>query len=250
MTQAINFRWFKGKQVLALVRNNNYAHAGEDEGILKVFADFSQNKERTILDVGCGLGGTAKFIQDHGWGKVTATDIENAAIEHAKKNYPDIEFYTADVVDTPQVLPGRTFDIICLFNSFYAFPDQLLALSALKKLAHKNTQLIIFEYADLTPPNEPLKNLDGPNVSYLPVRPEKIGALLNQAGWQHPQVTMITDDYERWYDNLVQRIMTRKEEIIAKFDIASYEAAVKHYSGNVADIRNGRLGGCIVTATI
>ena len=66
---------FVGKQMLAMMRKGDYAHAGEEEAIDLVMNKIPKDNTRLILDVGCGLGGTAKYIQDHGWGKVTGIDI-------------------------------------------------------------------------------------------------------------------------------------------------------------------------------
>ena len=49
--------------------------------------------------MGCGLGGTAKHIQDQGFGEVTGFDVEKKSIQYAMEHYPDVEFHTADVVD-------------------------------------------------------------------------------------------------------------------------------------------------------
>lgn len=248
MTKHISLRWFEGKQLLAFLRGDDYAHPGEEEAIVQVFSHLPKNKERTILDVGCGLGKTAQFIQSQGWGKVAGADVDAPAIEYAKKKYPDIEFFTADAVALPQVLAEKKFDVICLFNSFYAFPEQLLALTALRQLAHEKTQLIIFEYADLTHGHNPFTILHDARRFFLAIRPEQIGEMMQQAGWRRTKVQIITADYERWYDAFVKRIAARKSEIIVKFGAEKYEMAFTRYSKMLNEIRSGTLGGCIVEA--
>ena len=51
-----------GKLVLALIRGNDYAHAGEEEAIELVLGPLDKSVRTRILDVGCGIGGTARYV--------------------------------------------------------------------------------------------------------------------------------------------------------------------------------------------
>ena len=57
-----------GKQILALARGGDYAHPGEEEAIELVMAPVAKRPDQVVLDVGCGCGGTAHYLADHGWG--------------------------------------------------------------------------------------------------------------------------------------------------------------------------------------
>ncbi len=46
-----------GKQILALIRDGDYAHAGEEEAIELTLKNVSKDPGRRVLDVGCGRGG-------------------------------------------------------------------------------------------------------------------------------------------------------------------------------------------------
>src|SRR4051812_38590183 len=111
---------FTGKQLLALIRDSDYAHAGEQEAIELTLRKYPKRPEQLLLDVGCGRGGTANYVQAQGWGRVVGVDAEPDSIARAQQVYPAIEFRACDVVDAASVLDGP-FDVIYLFNSFYAF---------------------------------------------------------------------------------------------------------------------------------
>jgi 2-polyprenyl-3-methyl-5-hydroxy-6-metoxy-1,4-benzoquinol methylase len=81
----MKMRHFEGKRLLSVIRGSDYAHAGEEEAINLVMSRIPKNNGRLILDVDCGLGGTAKFIQEHGWGQVTGIDIEEESMYMQKK---------------------------------------------------------------------------------------------------------------------------------------------------------------------
>jgi SAM-dependent methyltransferase len=107
---------FSGKQLLALIRESDYAHAGEQEAIEMTLRNYPRRTDQLLLDVGCGRGGTANYVQELGWGRVVGLDSEPDSIAHARQVYPAIEFHACAVVDAALVL-GRKFDLIYLFNS-------------------------------------------------------------------------------------------------------------------------------------
>lgn len=125
---------FVGKRLLALVREADYAHAGEEEAIERVFADLPKCADRRLLDVGCGLGGTADYLRREGWGRVVGLDRDGDSLGHARARYPEVEFVEGDVGEAPRLLP-RTFGQIYLFNVFYALEAQREALAALRAVA-------------------------------------------------------------------------------------------------------------------
>ena len=145
MTMAM--RTYTGKLILALVREGDYAHPGNEKPVKIMLHDLKPNKNRLILDVACGLGGTARYVQDQGWGKVIGIDLDAEAIEYAKETYPEIEFHVADVVNAHKILQQK-FDLIYICGSFLCFPDQPDALKSLRKVAKNNTQLLLFDLID------------------------------------------------------------------------------------------------------
>ncbi len=52
-----------GKRLLALIRDADYAHPGEEEANRLLFAGLAADPGRRILDAGCGGGGTAAWVQ-------------------------------------------------------------------------------------------------------------------------------------------------------------------------------------------
>src|SRR6201987_2367280 len=131
---------FEGKRLLALARGGDYAHAGETEAIDLVWDALPKSPGQKILDAGCGRGGTAAYLYHAGGGQVTGIDIETESIHRAREAYPEISFETCPVEQAERV--GRAiFDIVCCFNSFYAFPDQASALSALSRSAKSGAWL-------------------------------------------------------------------------------------------------------------
>ena len=109
----------QGKEFLSFIRKGDFAHAGEEEAIELTLQDYDKNPSRQILDIGCGLGGTAQYIQTQGWGKVYGIDIEQDAIDYAENKYSDIEFQTCSANDIDKKFSANQFDLIMIFNAFF-----------------------------------------------------------------------------------------------------------------------------------
>lgn len=236
-----------GKRILALVRGGDYAHAGEEEAIHLTLDVFPKDPARLVLDAGCGRGGTARYVQDHGWGKVTGFDIENESVERAQGLHPDLTFVTADVVEAPTLITQR-FDLIYSFNAFYAFPDQREALIALRKMAKDDAALALFDYVDRDhfATSAFGHSLEAAHWKSLDL--ETFPQLLKDTGWELSSIKSLDAEYERWYVALEQRIESRREQIIAISDAATYEHVYQVYYQLLTCIQDGALGGAIVYA--
>ena len=83
------------KRILSLVRGGDYAHAGEEGAIELALDSVSKRAIQVILDVGCGLGGSAEYVRSHGWGSVIGIDANEDMIAYAEKTYRDVLHGTA-----------------------------------------------------------------------------------------------------------------------------------------------------------
>src|SRR5271168_691621 len=107
----MNMNSFEGKRILALVRDGDYAHAGEEEAIERSFRSIPKNPGHRLLDVGCGRGGSAEYLRRQGWGEVVGIDRDSDSIEYARATYPEVGFHVCDVLEIPRTV-ARDFNII------------------------------------------------------------------------------------------------------------------------------------------
>jgi SAM-dependent methyltransferase len=238
---------FTGKQLLALIRESDYAHAGEEEAIEVTLHHYPKRPDQRLLDVGCGRGGTASYIQAHGWGRVTGIDVEPDSITRARRIYPAVEFHACDVVDACSVL-NHKFELICCFNSFYAFADQPRALAVLGQLAAESGRLVIFDYTDRGGYRDNPLFCDGEPFIPFPIDLSAFGATLQQAGWEMLEVEDLSEAYGRWYGNLIQRMDQRRAAIISQAGTDGFAFVRAQYAGLLGAIQDGRLGGAIIHA--
>jgi len=245
-------RWYQGKRFVASVRGSDYAHAGEEEAIHLCFEKFSKDPHRLILDAGCGQGGTAHFIQTQGWGKVSGFDIEEKSILYAQNKYPDVKFYTADahnLAAADEALHTPQFDLICLFNAFYAFSDQKKSLQNLRACAKTGADLMIFDYTDLAEEGKNPFVIQGETTKiFLPIRSKKMLQMIAEIGWTCVEIKDLSQEYKHWYKNLVDKILENKQQLISDFNEHNYFKAIEKYTNLYNAFKNKLLGGCIFYA--
>jgi SAM-dependent methyltransferase len=238
---------YQGKEILALVRDGDFAHAGEEEAIALALAALPRNPDRLILDAGCGRGGTAAYMQEHGWGRVTGVDIERKSIAYARAAYPAATFVCCDIGALATHVQSL-FDVITLFNVLYALPDQRPALRSLASRAKANARLMVFDYVDLGRyQDDPVLDSEKPFLPNPPMLADLSG-LLKSAGWQMSSLVDLSDDYARWYAALVGKIEAKRDAIETLAGGEAFAHVRGLYSGLLSAITEGRLGGALIYA--
>ncbi len=246
----LSLRKYTGKQLVSFLRQGDFAHAGEEKAIDLVMEKFRKDTGQQILDAGCGLGGTASYIQKQGWGTVSGIDIEGESIKYATQHYPSIKFHTADVAHTDELFANSTFDIICLFNSFYAFNDQHTALLALSKIAKTASDLVIFDYSimSLTENNPFYRDSSENQTPFKPVIINSCEHLLKSTQWKLNTLIDVTENYLHWYEELINKLKSHKNNITTQFGKNAYAGAYTTYSEIYNALAKKELGGIIIYA--
>lgn len=238
---------FEGMRVLSLVRDGDYAHAGEEEAIELAMRPFDKQADRIIVDAGCGRGGTANYLQARGWGKVVGFDIEPASIATARKTYPGVEFHVSDVCDAARRIEAKA-DILCMFNAYYCFPDQLRALRTLRHMSTSRTRMVIFDHVNRGS-YDPHALIDA-GKPFLPGPPllSRIPDVLDSAGWRVTEVEEAHDSYVRWYSSLVSKIEAKRSDILVLAGGAGYDHVLSLYRGLLQAAMQGSLGAAFIRA--
>lgn len=232
---------YLGKKFLAAVRSGDYAHAGEEESIQLLFKDVSKDENRRVLDMGCGRGGTAHYVQSHGWGKVTGIDIEDESVEEARSKYPDIDFQVCDVVEIGKKFESQ-FDLIYLFNVFYAFRENDRAMSNLRQVAKAGAKLLLFDYLAYKPELFPREML-----SFSPPTSEEYAELFRKNNWRVDSELNLDGDYVRWYRAFLDRFS--RPEIIREFPADYIQSSREKYEALLSAHETGVFGGRFYACT-
>jgi SAM-dependent methyltransferase len=239
---------FEGMRILSLVREGDYAHAGEEESIELAMKHVPKCRDKVIVDAGCGRGGTAEYIRKNGWGRIIGFDIEPTSIETARRAYPNVEFHVSDVSDADATIKIKA-DVICMFNAFYCFPDQARALRSLRKIAKPDSKLVVFDHVDRGGYDSGALMDAGSPFLPNPLELTELPILLSANGWTMDVVDEVHSEYIRWYAGLVSRIELRRVDIVAFAGDAGYDHVHSLYRGLLNAALQGTLGAAIVAAT-
>jgi SAM-dependent methyltransferase len=236
-----------GKRLLATARGGDYAHAGEEEAIHLLWERLPKIPGQPCLDAGCGRGGTAAFVQSHGWGTVTGVDIDTESIAEASARHPGLPFHALDITQAGVRFP-ETFEIIYAFNAFYAFPDQPAALRSLAAAARPEAELCLFDYVDRGGFfDDPFAQFPESSL-WRPINLDIFPEQLEASGWKMTGRLLLHDAYRRWYEQLCNRFTSQQETLRAQFPVDLVDYATGYYRALLTAIENGALGGAMVFA--
>jgi cyclopropane fatty-acyl-phospholipid synthase-like methyltransferase len=233
---------YEGKQFLATVRGEDFAHAGEVEAIDLVFESIPAKPNWTVLDVGCGRGGTANYVNERGWGHVVGVDIDRPSIEYAQSKYPALEFSVCAMESVGKQFPEE-FDLLYLFNVFYASQNKRDSVISFRKAAKPGGTLCIFDYVNY----KPEKTLPAVFLGQKPATPEEFETFMKDACWQVSKNENLDQKYIDWY----RRFLARFDDPTLKRNYSAevIESVRSKYSELLTALESGALGGVLLLAS-
>lgn len=250
---AVILKWgsvmLEDKLLLAHLRGGDFTHPGSIEAINLTMDKFLKDPNQKILDIGCGLGGTAHIVQKQGWGSVVGIDIDEHAIQYAKENYPEISFYHCDVNNVSKLFSYHQYDIAYIFSAFYSFKSQQQSLEILANMTKENGKLVIFDYSSPSNFNEICPFLSGRNGKpFVPINIKNIRQLLYSTGWKLEETVDETDHFSGWYDSILSQLKQKETDLIAKFGQAAFNKIYHDFFNVFNMLQRKTLGGVIVYA--
>ncbi|MBP9692618.1 MAG: methyltransferase domain-containing protein [Alphaproteobacteria bacterium] len=237
--------------LLAHLRGGDYAHAGDEEAIdmvvQKSLSFDSSLKNKTVLDVGSGFGGTAYYLYQDGFKDIHGIDLDQPAITYAKEKYPSITFTAGDALGVDQIYSANSFSFISLFNVAYAIQNKAALLTKLSAIAAPGAILAVFDYTQANPiPNDPLKDLAGKPM--YPLQPDQFKRDLKGAGWEILEVTDMTPHYIRWYKNLLIKLSAEVSLLKKEFSQEDLLKVKESFRLLLNRLKQGILGGIVIYA--
>lgn len=103
-------------------------------------------RDRPVLDVGCGRGGTVALMVETFGAKATGVDLAPEAIAFCRKTHADARFEVGDAEHLP--FEDATFDVVTNIESSHTYPNLRAFFAEVSRVL---TQGGLFLYTDLLP---------------------------------------------------------------------------------------------------
>lgn len=159
-----------------------------------------QKKSLSLLDLGCGTGGTTAFLQQ--WGKVTAIEENSLAVKLAKKRKLNI---IKQNINNTLPFKNNTFDVVSLFDVLYHqhIDTENAVLKEARRVLKKGGILLITDCAhpSLTSPH------DRSVMAKKRFTKANLDALVEKAGFQLKKSTYLFSSTFLFFvvDRLIQK---------------------------------------------
>jgi len=151
-----------------------------------ILCEETNYKKASLLDVGSGLGDLYAFLKEQSFsGRYTGVDVLPRMVELAKKRFPELPFYCADLISDPGTM-NQAFDICYCSGVFNLkeFSGNAFLKKAFESFTKLSNRWIVLSLLHKRSP-------DKEEDLYCYFEPEEVLELLAPYAWQ----LKIRDDY-------------------------------------------------------
>lgn len=92
-------------------------------------------RDLSVIDIGSGNGFYIDFMKKRGASKIVGVDITQTSVNYLKANFPDCDFYNADISDINLKLPGK-FDILTAISVLFHIVDDIKFAQAIQNIGN------------------------------------------------------------------------------------------------------------------
>lgn len=186
-------------------------HIRGREATRELLNDLPLSEASTVLDIGCGIGGTARYLADEYGARVVGVDLSeeycNVARELTRRVQlgDRVTFRQGDALDVP-VESGRC-DLVVSEHVQMNVPDKKGYVREIVRVLRPGGHLALYEiFAGAEDEcHFPVPWADGPSVSFL-AAPDAFRETVEEAGMDVVQWTDCTEEAHAWFKKMIEKV--------------------------------------------
>jgi len=180
-------------------------HTGGVEATRELTAMAGFAAGQRILDVGCGLGGSARFLAAECGCRVTGVDLTDTYVEAARGLTAEVglgaqaEFHLGDATALPP--PDASFDGVLLQHCTMNIPDKRCLFGECARVLRQGGVLALHEWVKLggDPVILPVRWADTPDINFIASKAE-FEQVLAGAGFVAVEVREVSKEGRGWME--------------------------------------------------
>lgn len=235
-----------------------------------LFADEGLGSKTRILDICCGLGGSAFYLENKYGAQVTGIDREGELIEHAKRvakeRSSQCEFILGDAMAAH--FDDNSFDYITCRDALLHFNNEQKKqlFQKVKSWLKPGGKFLATDYGVSDQPLTQEQQVVLDRKGYHLNTQSDYYDLFERNTFIRTQVSNDTESYTQYTQIEYERLLASKDEIIAHYSLAAFEKTVEMFKNKLQDIEDGiktywliktenysiqsqKLKGCVVICT-
>ena len=114
------------------------------------FTSFPDWKDKSVLEIGCGIGTVATEFARHG-AIYTGVELSEKSLELTQQRFEVFglsgNFHLGNAENLLDFLPNQQYDLVCSFGVIHHSPNAKKILSEVRKFMHKDSVIKIMVYA-------------------------------------------------------------------------------------------------------
>jgi len=200
------------------------------------------NENSYVLDVGCGIGGSAFLMRRDYGAKVLGFDLSNNMVDIAQERLQNhgLDKVDFEIKDATQVdFPEGTFDVIYSRDTILHIADKLSLFKNFFKWLKPGGKLMITDYCCTADEWSPDYRAYVEQRGYNLLSVVDYGKTISDAGFSNVQAIDKTDDFINILSDELVKFEQIKEDFIKEFTDDDYHAIMGGWSNKIVRCKAG-----------
>lgn len=230
-------------RLFELAFGEGFMSCGGSGYLAVLFADEYPGSSTHILDICCGLGGSAFYLEDEYGAGVTGIDQEAELIEHARRVAEErsskCEFILGDVIATH--FDDNSFDYIICRDALLHFDNERKnqLFQKIRSWLKPGGKFLATDYGISDQPLTQQQQAVLGRKGYHLLMQSDYYDLFERNTFIRIQVSDDTESYARHTQAEIERLLAREDEITVRYSSAAFEKTVETFKKKLQDIEDG-----------